>query len=89
MKMLISPAKKMNVDTDTYETGGLPEFIEDARILMNTVKALSFAKAKALWKCNEKLARLNYERFQTMDLERALHDALPIFSLPDSGGNRL
>ncbi|GFI18456.1 hypothetical protein IMSAGC009_03632 [Lachnospiraceae bacterium] len=76
MKMIISPAKKMNVDTDTYETGGLPEFIEDARILMNTVKALSFAKAKALWKCNEKLARLNYERFQTMDLERALTPAV-------------
>ena len=76
MKMIISPAKKMNVDTDTYETGGLPEFIEDARILMNTVKALSFAEAKALWKCNEKLARLNYERFQTMDLERALTPAV-------------
>lgn len=76
MKMIISPAKKMNVDTDTYETDGLPEFMEDARILRDTVKALSFEQAKALWKCNEKLARLNYERFQTMDLEHALTPAV-------------
>lgn len=76
MKIIISPAKKMNVDTDTYETCGLPEFIEDARMLMNRIKALSFAEAKALWKCNDKLARLNYERFQTMDLERVLTPAV-------------
>ncbi|MDE6203697.1 MAG: peroxide stress protein YaaA [Lachnospiraceae bacterium] len=76
MKIIISPAKKMNVDTDTYETGGLPEFIEDTRILMNTIKALPIGEAKSLWKCNDKLARLNYERFQTMDLERALTPAV-------------
>ncbi|MDE7332805.1 MAG: peroxide stress protein YaaA [Lachnospiraceae bacterium] len=76
MKIIISPAKKMNVDTDTYETGGLPEFIEDTRILMNTIKALPIGEAKSLWKCNDKLARLNYERFQTMDLEQALTPAV-------------
>lgn len=76
MKIIISPAKKMNVDTDTFEIGGMPEFIEDAGILMNAVKALSFAEAKALWKCNDKLALLNYERFQKMDLKKSLTPAV-------------
>lgn len=66
----------MNVDTDTYEAGQMPEFTDDARILMNTIKSLSYAEAKALWKCNDQLAKLNYERFQDMDLERALTPAV-------------
>ena len=76
MKIIISPAKKMNIDTDTFAIGGMPEFIEDTEILMNAVKALSLAQAKALWKCNEKLAELNYERFKNMDLKRMLTPAV-------------
>ncbi|MCM1136903.1 MAG: peroxide stress protein YaaA [Clostridium sp.] len=76
MKIIISPAKKMNVDTDTLEVQGLPEFLEDAEILMEKIKALSFAEAKELWKCNEKLAELNYRRFQDMDLRRMLTPAV-------------
>jgi len=76
MKMIISPAKKMNVDTDTYELSGMPEFIDDAVILMNAVRALSFSEAKALWKCNDELAQLNYERFQKMDLKKSLTPAV-------------
>lgn len=76
MKIIISPAKKMKVDTDTYEAGQMPEFIEDAGILMKIIKSLSYADAKALWKCNDQLAKLNYERFQTMDLGRALTPAV-------------
>ena len=53
MKIIISPAKKMNVDTDTFEIDGLPEFIDDAEILMERIRALSFSEAKALWKCND------------------------------------
>lgn len=76
MKIIISPAKKMNVDTDTFEIGGMPEFTDDAEILMNAVKTLSLPEAKALWKCNDKLAQLNYERFQKMNLRRSLTPAV-------------
>lgn len=76
MKIIISPAKKMNVDTDTFEIDGLPEFIDDAEILMERIRALSFSEAKALWKCNDKLALLNYERFQKMELRRSLTPAV-------------
>lgn len=74
MKIIISPAKKMNVDPDTFAADRMPEFVEDAKILMDAVRSLDYGQAKALWKCNDKLARLNYERFKVMDLNRALTD---------------
>lgn len=76
MKIIISPAKKMNVNTDDFPVDKLPVFIDDTRILCETIQKLSYAEAKALWQCNDKLAKLNYERFAAMDLERALTPAL-------------
>lgn len=76
MKIIISPAKKMNVDTDTYGVTGLPVFLEDTKILMKEIQKLSFSDAQALWKCNDRLAELNYARFQEMDLERNLTPAV-------------
>ncbi|MCI8516517.1 MAG: peroxide stress protein YaaA [Hungatella sp.] len=76
MKIIISPAKKMNTDTDSFDISGLPEFLGDTEILKNEIRRLSLSEAKALWKCNDKLALLNYERFQTMDLTRNLTPAI-------------
>lgn len=76
MKIMISPAKKMNADRDSLEIQGIPGFLEDTKILMEAVKKLSFEEAKALWKCNEKLARLNYDRFHAMELEKMLTPAV-------------
>lgn len=76
MKIIISPAKKMNVDTDTFENSSLPKFLSDARKLMGIIQSLSLEEAKKLWKCNDKLAELNYKRFQDMDLERQLTPAI-------------
>lgn len=76
MKIIISPAKKMNIDTDTLEVTGLPVFLAQTKLLMNEVKRMSFAETKELWKCNDKLAKLNFERFTDMDLERGLTPAI-------------
>jgi len=76
MKIIISPAKKMNIDRDSFEIKGMPCFLEDTKVLMEEVKKLSFAEAKALWKCNDKLAELNFKRFEEMDLERRLTPAV-------------
>ncbi len=43
-------------------------------------KSLSLAEA-ALWKCNDQLAELNYERFAHMDLERQLTPAVLAYGL--------
>ena len=76
MKIIISPAKKMNIDTDTYETAGLPVFLSRTVELMNYMKSLSFEEAKKLWGCNDKIAVQNFERYAQMDLERGLTPAI-------------
>ena len=76
MRLIISPAKKMIEDPDTFQTEGRPVFIEETEVLMRAVQALSFAEAKMLWKCNDRLAELNFERFRQMDLSRGMTPAL-------------
>lgn len=76
MKIIISPAKKMNIDTDSFQVTGLPEYIEDAKLLLEAVRKLPLEEAQELWKCSGKLAELNYGRFRDMELERALTPAV-------------
>lgn len=76
MKLIISPAKKMNVDTDTAPYRDLPVFLDRAQRLMEYMRSLNLAQCKAVWKCNDKLAELNYRRFQEMDLRRNLTPAV-------------
>ena len=76
MKIIISPAKKMNRKEDSLEVAGLPCFLEDAERLMGYIKGLSYEEAKALWRCNDKIAALNYERFRDMDLRNRLTPAI-------------
>ncbi|SET85660.1 peroxide stress protein YaaA [Lacrimispora sphenoides] len=76
MKIIVSPAKKMNEDTDSIEVTGMPEFINDAIILMHEMQSLSLSEGKALWKCNDKLAELNYKRYKDMALMRRLTPAV-------------
>lgn len=76
MKIIISPAKKMQVDNDILEVRELPVFLEKAEFLMNYLRSLSYEEAKKLWNCNELIATLNYERLKSMDLRRNLTPAL-------------
>ncbi|MCD8301020.1 MAG: peroxide stress protein YaaA [Clostridiales bacterium] len=74
MRIIISPAKKMNEEPDLLAAETMPVFLEDTKILMEWMQGLSYEEAKALWKCNDKLAKLNYDRFRRMDL---LHNLTP------------
>ena len=60
MRIIISPAKKMKVNTDTVECGGLPVFIKDAEVILEWMRQLSYEQAKKLWACNDQIAGLNY-----------------------------
>lgn len=76
MKVIISPAKKMRVDTDTLKPHALPCFLEKTKELMVYLKGLSYEELKTLWKCNDAIARLNYNRLKTMNLHENLTPAL-------------
>ena len=76
MKLIISPAKKMKVDTDSLPWRDLPRFLEQSEELRGTLRAMSYDQLKALWKCNDQIAQLNFDRLQTMDLRRNLTPAI-------------
>ena len=76
MKMIISPAKKMRTDTDTYPVRSVPVLLDRTRRIMDYMKALTYPEAKKLWKCNDKIAEENFERFRCMDLMKCLTPAI-------------
>ena len=71
LKIVISPAKKMNEEDVPPHPKGLPALVDQTRILLRAMKTLSLEEAQALWQCSDRLARLNYERFARMELESA------------------
>lgn len=72
MRIIISPAKKMNIETDLLEWKSLPQFLSEAEKLAEYLKSLCYEELKTIWKCNDKIAALNYERLQTMHLKKTL-----------------
>ena len=76
LKIIISPAKKMVVDTDSLENTGVPYFIGKTEKLKNILQSMSYAELKKLWQCNDSIAELNYARLQDMSLDRSLTPAI-------------
>ena len=76
MQILISPAKKMNVETDSFAAAGLPQFLAETAQLMAALQGLSPAKLQSIWKCNDAIAALNVARLQRMDLYHHLTPAI-------------
>ncbi|MDD3206419.1 MAG: peroxide stress protein YaaA [Lachnospiraceae bacterium] len=76
MKIIISPAKKMNIDQETYPVQALPKFLSETEKILEWMKQLSYDEAKQLWNCNDKLVNLNFRRVQEMELERNLTPAI-------------
>ena len=76
MRIIISPAKQMGVDTDSFVCKELPVFMDRTEVLMKWIQSLSYEEQKKLWVCNDKITRQNAERFAHMDLRKNLTPAL-------------
>ena len=76
MRLIISPAKKMKEDTDSFPCGSLPRFLPRTQVLLDHLRRLSDQELKALWKCNDKIAALNIQRLAQTDLHRQLTPAV-------------
>ncbi len=76
MRILLSPAKKMNVENDDFTAESMPVFLPKAEILLKRMREMTAEELKKLWKCNDKIAQLNQERIRTMDLYRNLSPAV-------------
>ena len=76
MRIIISPAKKMNADTDSLPVRDLPVFLERAEALCRTLQTMTPEALQALWKCNDRIAAVNVERLRHMDLRQGLTPAV-------------
>ncbi len=65
MLVLLSPAKNLNFEPSPIETSFTqPEFLKETRVLAKVTKAMTKGKLKKLMNINDRLATLNFERFQ-------------------------
>ena len=76
MRIIISPAKKMNVDSDSLPCLGLPQFLPQTEILFEKLKAMSVTELKKLWKCNDSILQQNVDRLGVVNLRRNLTPAI-------------
>ena len=76
MRIIISPAKKMNADTDTLPWRDLPELLPKTQLLLDRLRSMPGEELQKLWKCNDQIAALNVERLHDMDLCRNLTPAI-------------
>lgn len=76
MRIILSPAKKMNIDTDWLNVQGMPVFLSQTEEILAWLQSKSFAELQKLWGCNDKIAEQNVVRLKHMDLYGQLTPAM-------------
>ena len=76
MKIIISPAKKMRVDNDTFVPLSKPAFLDKTEKIKEALTKMELPVLQKLWECNDEIAELNFKRLQNMNLERNLTPAV-------------
>lgn len=76
MKIVITPAKRMNADIDYIEVESMPVFLEYTQKLLEIIKTLDFIQVKKMLGSNEQIAQQAYQNYQTMDLNKNTVPAL-------------
>ena len=76
MRIIISPAKKMNTDTDSLPWRDLPVYLPKTEQLCSRLQEMTYEELKKLWKCNDSIAELNLKRLENMDLHHRLTPAV-------------
>ncbi|SFH77644.1 hypothetical protein SAMN05192551_1038 [Tindallia magadiensis] len=79
MRMIISPAKTMNMTNDHFEPQQMPIFLKETEILLEELREKDDEALQAIWKCSDKIAALNRERIRRMDLHHSLTPAILAF----------
>ena len=76
MKLILSPAKKMNIVQDILNYTDLPGYLSQTEEILHWLKSKSYEELKDLCKCNDKIAEQNLERLKHMDLRKQLTPAI-------------
>lgn len=81
MKIIIAPARRMTVDTDSLPYQDLPQFLPQTKEILAYMRGLTYDQCHWLWwNCSEKLARQNYRWLHQLQLTRQLTPAILAFT---------
>lgn len=69
IRIIISPAKKMNVADDYPVEVTVPCFLDRTEAVKEYLQGLDYGRLKEIWKCNDKIAELNQRRLRDMNLQ--------------------
>ncbi len=76
MRVIISPAKKMRVNSDDLPAACEPVFLQRAQQIKAWLMSMSLEEQQNLWGCSERLARESREMLLAGDLQSALTPAI-------------
>mgnify|MGYP003974276973 FL=1 len=81
MKIIISPAKKLDTSVKVQNSKMNTSFLGESTKLIQTLKGKSISELKYLMGLSDNLAQLNWQRFQDWDIEnRNTYKALELFN---------
>ena len=62
MRIIISPAKKMRIDPDSFPVWAMPQFLAQAEQLQARLQQMPYPQLRALWCCSDRIAAPCYEQ---------------------------
>ena len=77
MKIIISPAKTMKYNKLNNKISSDVFFVNESNYLQNLLSTYSLNDLKKIYKCNDKIAEINYIRYQNINSEKLCN---PIYS---------
>ncbi|KAA8790535.1 peroxide stress protein YaaA [Lactobacillus crispatus] len=80
MKVIISPAKIMKIDRDSFPIQSKPQFLDKTRILERFLKSRSNEQLKDLWHASENVTKQSILQLENMNLDERLTPAILAFS---------
>ncbi len=79
MQFIIAPAKKMQVDVDTFAPETLPEHLKQTAEILTALRALTPAQRQKLWQCSDRLAAASEQQLAQLNLKGPLTPAIIAF----------
>lgn len=76
MKIIISPAKKINEDQGYPAPSSLPQLLTKTQILLAALKSLSYEQLKLLLNTGDNIAKLHFQGYQNLSLQHQTAAAL-------------
>lgn len=82
MKIIISPAKKMRMDLDSFEISDLPKYLAKTERILKEMQNRPFEEMQRIWQVSDRLAEKDYPYMRQMNLHKYLTPALFAYAGP-------